>query len=130
MTTAALLANTPGARSASSNGGYQLFWGDLHNHNAVGYARGSLERTYDIAQSHLDFLAFTPHAQWHDMPTMPNDAHMKWVNGFKVLEENWARVQKMAAESNRKDKFVSILAYEWHSSLFGDYCIYYHCCPN
>ena len=125
MTTAALLANVPGAQGQSAAGDYQLFWGDLHNHNAVGYARGSLDRTYDIAQSHLDFLAFTPHAQWHDMPTMPNDAHLKWVNGFKVLEENWSRVQKMAAESNKKDKFVSILAYEWHSSYFGDYCVYY-----
>ncbi len=104
---------------------YQLFWGDLHNHNAVGYARGSLERTYDIAREHLDFLAFTPHSQWHDMPTMPNDAHMKWVNGFKVLEENWPKVQRLAAASNRKGKFVSILAYEWHSSFFGDYCLYY-----
>ena len=104
---------------------YQLFWGDLHNHNAVGYARGSLERTYEIAQEHLDFLAFTPHAQWHDMPQMPNDAHMKWVNGFKVLDENWSKVQRMAREANRKGKFVSILAYEWHSSFFGDYCVYY-----
>lgn len=104
---------------------YQIFWGDLHNHNSVGYARGSLERTYDIAQEHLDFLAFTPHAQWHDMPQMPNDAHMKWVNGFKVLQDNWTKVQRMAKESNRKDKFVSLLAYEWHSSYFGDYCLYY-----
>lgn len=104
---------------------YQLYWGDLHNHNAVGYARGSLERTYEIAQEHLDFLAFTPHAQWHDMPEMPNDAHMKWVRGFKVLEDNWTKVQRMAREANRKGKFVSLLAYEWHSSYFGDYCVYY-----
>ena len=59
------------------------------------------------------------------MPKMPNDAHMKWVNGFQVLKENWTKVQKLAAESNRKGKFVSILAYEWHSSFFGDYCLYY-----
>ena len=104
---------------------FSLFWGDMHNHNAVGYARGSLERTYEIAQEHLDFLAFTPHAQWHDMPQMPNDAHMKWVNGFKVLQDNWQKVQRMARESNRKGKFVSLLAYEWHSSYFGDYCVYY-----
>ena len=38
---------------------YQLFWGDLHNHNAVGYAKGSLERSIDIAREHLDFFAFT-----------------------------------------------------------------------
>lgn len=110
---------------AAAAGPYQLFWGDLHNHNAVGYAQGSLERTYDIARSHLDFLAFTPHSQWHDMPRMPNDSHLKWVRGFEVLEKNWPMVQKMAAESNKPGKFVSFLAYEWHSSHFGDYCLYY-----
>ncbi|MGH9632793.1 MAG: DUF3604 domain-containing protein, partial [Bryobacteraceae bacterium] len=108
-----------------TSGEYTLFWGDLHNHNSVGYARGSLERTYEIAKEHLDFLAFTPHAQWHDMPVMPNEAHMKWVKGFETLREKWPQVQKMAAESNRPGKFVSILAYEWHSSKFGDYCLYY-----
>ncbi len=110
---------------APRDGDYTLFWGDLHNHNAIGYAQGSLERTYDIAASHLDFLAFTPHAQWHDMPEMPNKAHMKWVNGFRVLADQWQKVQKMAAAGNQPGKFVSILAYEWHSSSFGDYCVYY-----
>ena len=52
---------------------HELFWGDLHNHNAIGYASGSLERTYEIAKAHLDFLVFIPHAQWHDMPAMPGD---------------------------------------------------------
>ena len=63
---------------------YQLFWGDMHNHNAVGYAKGSLERSIDIAQEHLDFFAFTGHASWHDVPIMPGDRHMKWLNGFDV----------------------------------------------
>jgi hypothetical protein len=104
---------------------YNVFWGDLHNHNAVGYAKGSLERTYDIARTHLDFLAFTPHSQWHDMPDMPNQSQLKWVRGFEVLNKNWPKVQKMAAANNEPGKFVSFLAYEWHSSFFGDYCLYY-----
>ena len=107
------------------SGEYSLYWGDLHNHNAVGYAQGSLERTYEVAHNHLDFLAFTPHAQWHDMPLMPGNAHMKWVNGFKVLAEQWPKVQKFAETNNRPGQFVSLLAYEWHSSAFGDYCLYY-----
>ena len=123
---AALLLSRSGALADPSSGGeYTLFWGDLHNHNAVGYAQGSLERTYDVAREHLDFLAFTPHAQWHDMPEMPNDAHMKWVNGFRVTRERWPDVQKMAAANNKPGEFVSFLAYEWHSSKFGDYCVYY-----
>jgi hypothetical protein len=120
--TAASLAPSP---AAQPGGEFQLFWGDLHNHNAVGYAQGSLERTYDVARSHLDFFAFTPHAQWHDMPHMPNNAHQKWVDGFRVTQDKWARVQQMAKEHNQSGKFVSILAYEWHSSGFGDYCLYY-----
>ncbi len=39
------------AGTAASSGDYQLFWGDLHNHNAVGYARGSLQRTYESLKS-------------------------------------------------------------------------------
>jgi hypothetical protein len=105
--------------------GYRLYWGDLHNHNAVGYAQGSIERTYDIARTHLDFIAFTPHAQWHDMPEMPGNAHRRWIDGFKVTLDQWSKVQKLAAENNNSGKFVSLLAYEWHSSHFGDYCLYY-----
>lgn len=125
VTAGTMWSAVPFSQAQESAGEYQLFWGDLHNHNAVGYAQGSLERTYDIAHSHLDFLAFTPHAQWHDMPRMPNNAHEKWVKGFQVLREQWPKVQKLAAAHNRPGKFVSFLAYEWHSSVFGDYCVYY-----
>ncbi|MEK7751839.1 MAG: DUF3604 domain-containing protein [Acidobacteriota bacterium] len=104
---------------------YRLFWGDLHNHNAIGYAQGSLERTYEIARGHLDFLAFTPHAQWHDMPEMPARAEQKWTQGFQVLRDNWLNVRKQAAAHNQPGKFVSFLGYEWHSSRFGDHCIYF-----
>ncbi len=113
------------AAAPPPDGPFTLFWGDLHNHNAVGYAKGSLERTYDIAREHLDFFAFTPHAQWHDMPEMPNNAHMKWVNGFRATRDAWPKVQKFAAAHNKPGRFVSFLAYEWHSSRYGDYCLYY-----
>ena len=100
----------------------QLFWGDLHNHNAVGYAKGSLERSIEIAQEHLDFFAFTGHANWHDMPKMPGDGHMKWVKGFEVHTNHWPTTRQMIRDSN-SDSFVGLLGYEWHSSHFGDYCM-------
>lgn len=125
MTATAVMTKPPFAAGQPPGGEYELFWGDLHNHNAVGYAQGSIERAYDIARSHLDFLAFTPHAQWHDMPQMPNNAHMKWVNGFKVTREQWPKVRKLARAANQPGDFVAFLAYEWHSSEFGDYCVYY-----
>ncbi|MCA9026121.1 MAG: DUF3604 domain-containing protein, partial [Planctomycetaceae bacterium] len=103
-------------------GVYQLFWGELHNHNAVGYAKGSLERSIDLAQGHLDFFAFTGHASWHDMPKMPGDRHMKWVDGFKVHADHWPKTRRMIQEANTED-FVALLGYEWHSSHFGDYCM-------
>ncbi|MFQ6034318.1 MAG: DUF3604 domain-containing protein [Sedimentisphaerales bacterium] len=100
-----------------------IYWGDIHNHNAIGYAKGSLERAYDIARSHLDFFCFTGHSQWHDMPKMPQNKHMKWVRGFEVFKNNWPKVKHLANEYNRSGKFVSFIGYEWHSSQYGDVCI-------
>lgn len=100
-----------------------LYWGDIHNHNAIGYAKGSLERSYDIARSHLDFFCFTGHSQWHDMPAMPQDKHLKWVRGFEVMKNNWEKVKRFANEYYEPGKFVSFIGYEWHSSMYGDVCI-------
>jgi len=38
----------------------KLFWGDVHNHNEIGYGHGSIERSYRIAQSTLDFSGEAP----------------------------------------------------------------------
>jgi Protein of unknown function (DUF3604) len=101
---------------------HQLFWGDLHNHNAVGYGKGSLERSIDLARGHLDFFAFTGHASWHDMPKMPGDRHLHWVRGFEAHHKHWPRTRQLIREATSKE-FVALLGYEWHSSRFGDYCL-------
>lgn len=100
-----------------------VYFGDLHNHNAVGYAKGSLQRSFEIAREHLDFFAFTPHSQWHDMPTMPQDKHMVWVKGFQAHEKNSERSQQMTQDYNTPGQFVTFPGYEWHSSEYGDYCV-------
>ena len=110
------------AESDEKGAKYRLFWGDLHNHNEVGYAKGSLQRSIDNAREHLDFFAFTGHASWHDMPKMPGERHMKWVNGFKVHADHWPRTRRMIREANTED-FTALVGYEWHSSRFGDYCM-------
>lgn len=116
-------ARAVSALSSTGNAGrLQLFWGDLHNHNAVGYAKGSLARSIDLAREHLDFFAFTGHAAWHDMPNMPGDRHMKWVHGFEAHSAHWPTTVGMLGDANTDD-FVAILGYEWHSSEFGDYCM-------
>lgn len=102
-----------------------ILWADLHNHHAVGYGRGSLERAIEIARSHLDVWAFTPHAAWPDMPFMEGRRHEKWVTGFEVVKANWARAGRLVAQANQPGEFVAILGYEWHSFHAGDYCLYY-----
>ena len=79
---------------------YTLYWGDLHNHNAVGYAKGSLSRSIDIAREHLDFFAFTGHASWHDMPLMPKDQHLHWVKGFRAHSGHWLKTREMIRKAN------------------------------
>jgi len=109
--------------SAQENSGaMKLYWGDLHNHNAVGYGKGSLERSIDLAREHLDFFAFTGHASWHDIPNMPQNKQNRWFKGFDVHRKHWPKTRRLIEESTTDD-FVSILGYEWHSSHFGDYCM-------
>ncbi|MHC4298217.1 MAG: DUF3604 domain-containing protein [Planctomycetota bacterium] len=112
-------AGSDQTRSSAMN----LYWGDLHNHGAVGYAKGSLDRAYDIAQSHLDFFCYTAHSQWHDMPKMPQDKHLKWVRGFEVTRKNWGKMKQLADQYHEPGKFVPFIGYEWHSSSYGDVCI-------
>jgi hypothetical protein len=97
-----------------------IYWGDIHNHCNIGYARGSLERAYDIAQSHLDFYCFTPHSQWHDKPASSN--FDRFTEGFEITRQNWEKIKQYANETYTPGKFVSFIGYEWHSSIYGDVC--------
>lgn len=95
---------------------YHLYWGDIHNHNELGYGQGSLERSYEIARSHLDFYAFTPHGQYAD-------GHAP--EGYEVVNESWQDIQRAAAANNDPGAFTSFLAYEWHSKSWGHVHIVY-----
>lgn len=107
----------------TSAGDYHVYFGDLHNHNSVGYARGSLGRTFDIAQSHLDFFAFTPHGYWHDIGHYENNIEQKWLDGFEVTKRRWPEVLAMVREYDKPGVFVPIAGFEWHSTSLGDYHI-------
>ena len=87
-----------------------LYWGELHNHNELGYAQGSLERSYEIARSHLDFYAFTPHGL-HADGGVPD--------GYPVVVANWERIRRAARDNDRPGVFTCFPAYEWHSSAWG-----------
>ena len=99
-----------------------LYWGDIHNHNECGLAKGSLERAIDLARGHLDFWAATGHSWWHDMPELPGDGRKMFLEGFERHRRYWPKSRRLVEEST-DDRFVAILGYEWHSSQFGDYCL-------
>ncbi len=102
-----------------SDKGKNLYWGDLHNHNEVGYAKGSLSRSYDIAKSHLDFYCFTPHSQWHDQPANATSMQ-RFKEAYTRVNRDWDSLKRMANKFYAPGKFVTFIGYEWHSSTFGD----------
>jgi hypothetical protein len=102
---------------------YRIVYGDIHNHNAHGYGVGSIERSLEVARTHLDFFAFTGHSSWHDLPSMEGARERHWVEGFQRLKTTWPRVQQVIAEGNRDGEFCAFLGFEWHSSQWGDQCV-------
>ncbi len=97
------------------------FWADLHNHNSVGYGKGSLDRSYEIARgSLLDAYAFTPHGLWHDLPR--NDPYMVEFHraGFEKVQAAWEEVRTRANAENKVGRFTTFVGFEWHSSEYGD----------
>jgi len=98
---------------------YRVYFGDLHNHNEVGYAQGSLGRTFEIAREHLDFFAFTPHGYWHDIGHYENNIENKWLKGFEVTKKRWPEVVEMVRQYDQPGTFVPITAFEWHSTSLG-----------
>ncbi|MGE0201936.1 MAG: hypothetical protein AB7P76_13350 [Candidatus Melainabacteria bacterium] len=100
-----------------------IYFGDIHNHNAHGYGRGTIERSIEIAREHLDFFAFTGHSSWHDLTAIDGGRERHFIEGFRRLTETWPRVQEKIAAANAEGSFVSFLGFEWHSNMFGDQCV-------
>ena len=103
----------------------KLYWGDIHNHNEVGVGKGSMERSYAIARGSLDFYAFTPHGWWPDISDSDPKIRDYHLAGFARVKDAWDRVVEEANAGCVDGSFVSLIAYEWHSSGWGDYCVYF-----
>lgn len=100
-----------------------IYWGDIHNHNAIGYGVGSLKRTLQIAEETLDFISLTPHGAWLDHERgIPENYIKVWRKGCEILKKNWPQV---VSSASAKNKLVTFLGQEIHSSEFGDYCFLY-----
>mgnify|MGYP002624038189 CR=1 FL=1 len=108
--------------AGDDNESHNLYWGDIHNHNECGLAKGSLERAIDLARGHLDFWAATGHSWWHDMPDLPGTGRKMFFDGFERHRKYWPKTRQLVEEAT-DENFVAILGYEWHSSQFGDYCM-------
>ncbi len=121
LRTAAVLPAVRG--SAAEPAAVRTYFGDLHNHNDIGYAQGTLTRTFENARNHLDFFAFTPHAYWPDIGTYPGAIENKWINGFAVAKARWGEVVEHARKFDKPGSFVTLLGYERHSTNEGDYHI-------
>jgi hypothetical protein len=100
-----------------------IYWADLHNHNNIGYGKGSIERSYAIARSSLDVFAFTPHGWWSDLPKNDSKITDYHVEGFSRVQKEWGKILEFAKEMEIPGRFVTIPSYEWHSNTWGDYCI-------
>lgn len=107
---------------------YHAYFGDIHNHCAVGYGHGTLEEAFQNARMQLDFACVTCHAWWPDLPD--DEPRLDAVaayhrNGFGVTERAWPHVQEVVQANNRPDSFVTFLGHEWHNCEVGDHNIYY-----
>jgi hypothetical protein len=105
-----------------------LFFGDLHNHCAISYGHGSLERALALGRQQLDFVSVTGHAFWPDMPAdrarhgRTIDTHLM---GFERLRTGWDRVLASLAAADAGGECVVFPSYEWHSMAHGDHHVVY-----
>lgn len=99
-----------------------LYWGDIHNHNSIGQRKGSLERSFEIARSHLDFFCFTPQSQWPDMVDIPEGGNAQFKKGFEEVKKNWERMKSMVEAYYEPGQFVAFHGYEVHFNE-GDFHI-------
>ncbi|MEZ4867293.1 MAG: hypothetical protein R3C14_38570 [Caldilineaceae bacterium] len=107
---------------------YNLYFGDIHNHCAVGYGHGSIEDAYHNARLQLDFACVTCHAWWPDLPD--EEARLAAVanyhrDGFAVTARQWPHVQEVVRANHEPGRFVSFLGHEWHNCAVGDHNVYY-----
>jgi hypothetical protein len=86
----------------------RLCWADLHGHSGLSDGTGTPEDYYRYARdvSALDVSALTDHDHW----------------GMRFLDsspELWERIEKANRSFHEPDRFVTLLAYEWTSWLYG-----------
>jgi hypothetical protein len=106
--------------------GQHVYYGDLHNHCAIGYGHGSVEEAFQNARLQLDFCCVTPHAWWPDIPVGEESLaavvayHQR---GFQRAAEGWEHYQAQVEANHAPGQFVTLMGFEWHSLRYGDHHI-------
>ena len=105
-----------------------VYYGDIHNHCAIGYGHGTIEDAFRNARTQLDFACVTVHAHWGDLPS--GEGYLEPIvtyhqNGFKKTRQKWQEVVAAVNDNHEPGKFVTFLGYEWHSLTYGDHNIYF-----
>jgi hypothetical protein len=108
--------------------GLTPYFGDIHNHCAVGYGHGSAEDAFKNARLQLDFAAVTAHAHWPDIP--PGEGRLDSTvayhrSGFQRTQEEWGRFREVVERFNQPGRFITFLGFEWHSMQDGDHHVIY-----
>ena len=107
---------------------FQVYYGDLHSHNLIGYGHGSPEQALTNARLQLDFCSLTAHSSWPDMPIGEprlNDLVDYHQKGFEKTHNGWKRLSNLTEEFYEPGKFVTFPGFEWHSNKYGDHNIYF-----
>lgn len=89
-----------------------LYFGDIHGHSRISDGTGTPEDFYRFARevSRLDIAALTDHADYGTIP---------------VKGAVWERIKKAASDAYEPGRFVTFLAFEWTSWVFGHRNVYY-----
>jgi hypothetical protein len=116
------------AFSNLANARLQTLFGDIHNHCDLSYGHGSIEDAFRNARLQLDFASVTVHALWPDLPK--DDPRLGYLvdyheRGFARALANWPEYLRQTEAHNVEGEFVTFPSYEWHSSEFGDHCVYF-----
>lgn len=103
-------------------------YGDLHNHCDLSYGRGSPEAALANARLQLDFASLTVHGAWPDVPT--DDPSLAYLvdyheRGFERARAGWGDYLDLVEGADQPGRFVTLPSFEWHSTAYGDYCVYF-----
>ena len=80
-------------------GGYNVYYGDIHNHSGISDGKGTPSTAFNYAKNtaHLDFFALTDHSGY-------------------LSSTSWADIRDQANASNQNGVFAAFYGFEWTST--------------